>query len=47
MTGAVIEGSTTVEYETYASKAYKIVLEGIPIDNKTSFRGEFNDWIAD
>ena len=48
VTGAVVEGSTTVEYETCAvSKAHKTVLEGAPTDNETSFGGEFNDWIAD
>jgi len=48
VTGAVVEGSTTVEYETYkVSKAHKTVLEGTPTDNETSFGGEFNDWIAD
>ena len=46
VTGAVVEGSTTIKYKTYISKAYKIVLERTPINNETLFRGDFNNWIA-
>jgi len=47
VTGAVVEGSTTVEYETCVSKAHKTVLERTPTNNETSLGGDFNDWIAD
>jgi len=39
-----VEGSITVKYKTYkVSKAYNVVLERTPIDNKISLRGKFNN----